>query len=503
MKRLIWILIALYVYSESSGQQTQGKRGVAEKTDNYFKLSVYLPGCKNDDTLSVFIENFLHPYSAAAPNKEFTAAVSSDSFFHFNIPVNEEIGTFRIYSLQKSDKIKLLESNEKYEALGNPLFWRKGDDLTVNIKVLFNSNPRVTAFNLTGKGALKSIIKLKADSLRQINVKGFDIARASELLDQKISTQFTLLESVKNKLHPSEYNTLKTYLVYSACDVDYLVVSKIKKILKDSVAFKSNSVELGKMFQNYSAVRERYQVSRNYLLESGEYLSYLISERIGKLQTSYLICNGTNSVDSIYYTVKRNYTGRLRDNLITKYFQSHIKPNNFNLIYEDALRTVKTDDCLRELSDIKTAPGLKVKDFSLLDTFGNKVRLSDFKGKVVLIDVWFTGCLPCRVYYKDVLSRVEEKYFHSGDIVFISISLDKFREQWVKSIMSHKYTSPEVVNLYTNGNAEDDPFMRFYNINAAPTPILIDKEGQTVGFRSQQLFEYESLVKLIEEKRSS
>jgi hypothetical protein len=73
----------------------------------------------------------------------------------------------------------------------------------------------------------------------------------------------------------------------------------------------------------------------------------------------------------------------------------------------------------------------------------------------------------------------------------------------VKSIMSQKYTSPKVVNLYTNGNAEDDPFMRYYNINAAPTPILIDKEGQTIGFRSQELFEYESLIKLIEKKRSS
>lgn len=502
MKKLLFLLGMMYFFSEVSGQRLSAQKK-SNLSNGNFKLSIYLPGAKADDTLSVFIESPLYLNSSAPPNKEFQATVSSDSFFHFNLHVNEEAGIFRIYSLLKTDKTKLLESNDKYEPLGSPLFWKKGDDLTVIIKVLFESNPRVTALNITGRGSLKNIIKLKADSARQINVSGFEIAKASELLDHKINSQLTFLESVKHKLQAIEYNTLKAYVIYSACDVDYMVVSKFKKMLKDSVPFSIDSGTLSKIYQKYVAVREKYQINKAYLSESAEYLSYLISDRIGKVQTVSLISEGSFNMDSIYYLIKRNYTGTLRDNLIRKYFQSYFKPKSFNLIFLDALKTVKSADGLRELANIKTAPGLKVMDFSLSDTLGNNIKLSDFKGKLVMIDVWFTGCFPCRTYYRDILAKVEEKYLHSGDIVFVSISLDKFRDQWVKSIMSHKYTSPKVVNLYTNGKAEDDPFMRYYNITAAPTPILIDKEGQTVGFSSQELFDYDSLVKLIEQKRSS
>ncbi len=94
-------------------------------------------------------------------------------------------------------------------------------------------------------------------------------------------------------------------------------------------------------------------------------------------------------------------------------------------------------------------------DFSAKDITGRAVKLSDLKGKVVLLDFWATWCPPCRVEVPNMLEIFRK--FKDDGFVLISVSLDrdlpaarkfvKDKEMdWVHIIDSE--ASREIANLY-------------------------------------------------------
>lgn len=81
--------------------------------------------------------------------------------------------------------------------------------------------------------------------------------------------------------------------------------------------------------------------------------------------------------------------------------------------------------------------GIKAADFTYPDVNGKMVSLSDFKGKVVLIDVWATWCAPCK---EEIPALQElEKEFHGNDnLVFMSVSVDDDKAKWEKMVNDKK-----------------------------------------------------------------
>src|SRR5437660_11369980 len=75
---------------------------------------------------------------------------------------------------------------------------------------------------------------------------------------------------------------------------------------------------------------------------------------------------------------------------------------------------------------VLTAPASFAKDptveLSLKDTSGKKVRLSDYRGKVVVLNFWATWCSACKAEMR-MMVEVERKYA-SKDVVFVAASLD-------------------------------------------------------------------------------
>ena len=70
--------------------------------------------------------------------------------------------------------------------------------------------------------------------------------------------------------------------------------------------------------------------------------------------------------------------------------------------------------------------GIAATDFTQNDPDGKPVKLSDFKGKYVYLDIWATWCGPCRAEIP-FLKKVEEKY-HGKKIEFVSISIDEMKD---------------------------------------------------------------------------
>ncbi|WP_412468785.1 TlpA family protein disulfide reductase [Pedobacter sp. KLB.chiD] len=178
--------------------------------------------------------------------------------------------------------------------------------------------------------------------------------------------------------------------------------------------------------------------------------------------------------------IKSNFSGNLRDKILTAYVVSsyHRRPDMPKLRNE-ILKLVKLDYCLEALNNIfgNRMPGAKAYDFALQDSNGNVVKLSDFKGKVVVMDFFFTGCTGCR-WLNQQMANIYKQYQGNPKIAFVSVSIDKDINEWKASLQTNLYTHPHSINLYTNGLGTTHPIITHYGVVSYPTVIIINKDGK-------------------------
>ncbi len=110
--------------------------------------------------------------------------------------------------------------------------------------------------------------------------------------------------------------------------------------------------------------------------------------------------------------------------------------------------------------------------FTLTDITGKKVSLSDFKGKVVLLNFWATWCVPCREEMLP-LNKLYADLKNKGFVV-LAVSIDPAEES-VKTFITEKaITFPVVMD------SEKEVYFDLYAVLVLPTSFLIDKNGMIV-----------------------
>jgi thiol-disulfide isomerase/thioredoxin len=142
-------------------------------------------------------------------------------------------------------------------------------------------------------------------------------------------------------------------------------------------------------------------------------------------------------------------------------------------IEESIVGLTKYYEQVQESNKMNNSPS---PTFDYLNYVGGNTKLEDFKGKYVYIDVWATWCGPCRQEIP-FLKKVEEKY-HNKNIAFISISIDKLKDQekW-KTMIKEKELGG--VQLFAD-NDWNSKFVQDYKITGIPRFILIDPKGNIV-----------------------
>jgi len=139
------------------------------------------------------------------------------------------------------------------------------------------------------------------------------------------------------------------------------------------------------------------------------------------------------------------------------------------------------DDVLTQAAASKIA----APDWHLSDVDGKPVKLSDFKGKVVILDFWATWCPPCRAEIPGFVA-IQKKYADKAFTV-IGVSLDKEGPSVVKPFMRQLGMNYPVV--MGNPKIVGD----YGGITAIPTTFVIDRQGNVVtayqGFTDQATFE--------------
>lgn len=113
-------------------------------------------------------------------------------------------------------------------------------------------------------------------------------------------------------------------------------------------------------------------------------------------------------------------------------------------------------------------------DFTGTDATGKQHKLSDYKGKVVVVDVWNTGCKPC-IAEIPYLRKLEERLKDRG-VVFISYSLDTDTELWKSFMGKHRMEGHQWID--TEGFKS--PLAKAYNVRFIPRFMVFDKAGAIV-----------------------
>jgi len=175
--------------------------------------------------------------------------------------------------------------------------------------------------------------------------------------------------------------------------------------------------------------------------------------------------------------------GKHSDKLVEQYKAAYIKAKGSEKGFDEALNEAKnlakTDLRKEILKDRVNKPAV---NFALKSLDGKTVRLSELKGKVVVVDFWATWCGPCTASFP-FLQQVYEKYKANPNVVILTLNTwervtGAEREALVRKFMEeNKYTFPV---LY------DEGFVEKYGVEGIPTKFIIDKKGmiqfKSIGF---------------------
>jgi len=147
-----------------------------------------------------------------------------------------------------------------------------------------------------------------------------------------------------------------------------------------------------------------------------------------------------------------------------------------------AMRTHAGPPSVKPAKDRKVAP-----DFNLKDANGQAVKLSDYKGKVVLLNFWATWCGPCKVeipWFADFEQRYRDKGF-----AVLGVAMDDEGWEVVKP-----YSEKAKIN-YRLVIGNDQLAELYGGVESLPTSFIVDKEGRVakahVGLVSKSDYENE------------
>ena len=146
----------------------------------------------------------------------------------------------------------------------------------------------------------------------------------------------------------------------------------------------------------------------------------------------------------------------------------------FKKLYPQDFRLTDLNRVITEKSFLRS--GTIPPDISLSNPEGKLMKLSDLRGKVVLIDFWASWCGPCRRENPNVV-KAYQKYNPKGFEIF-SVSLDKDKNAWINAIKADNLIWKNHVSDLGGWQSSVCPL---YRVNSIPFTVLLDKEGKVLA----------------------
>ena len=358
---------------------------------------------------------------------------------------------------------------------------------------------KTDSFEFSGKDAKKLAIQFEKRKIRMAGLRGVkdrsprNILSAFATLDSFFIKELAYLRLNKDRLGDTLYTILYADVMgESGLKIDNFLPYKFPEVVevwREALKLYKDPVWEG---------NDINKLKSNLLQYSYTIANALIARY--KWDSCVLTDQSFNVINCYRYFVNI-LEGGLRERVIT------------TLLYDNKKETASVSYCLQSTFDFilsndfrnlllslkgHLTTGSNSFKFQLPDTSGVLFRYDDFKGKVVLLDFWFTGCMACIELHPKLDSIIS--MYTKDQLVLVTISIDKERKKWINSIGKKIYTSSNSINLFTDGMGDSHPIIAYYLIASYPTLILIDKEGKLCNIpKDPRLDKGADLVKLIDE----
>lgn len=143
------------------------------------------------------------------------------------------------------------------------------------------------------------------------------------------------------------------------------------------------------------------------------------------------------------------------------------------LVYNLVLKNTKSPTNKTQQSQAVEAP-----DFTVYDRGGNKVNLSDYKGKPIVLNFWASWCTPCK-YEMPYFQEVYNKYSDKLEVMMVNLngSGNDTKANADSFILKEGFTFPVYYDTDTDAAIK-------YSISAMPTTFFVNENGEIIlGYR--------------------
>lgn len=498
------LLMVLCFYScKENTQSHKSKSEIDDKKDYVVITGEILNSQRADSILIRFGGNI--PYNRKVGVDESLLKFGSGEKFYFksrNIDKLERISIFT-YPNQQSDR---------YSAALRNYLVSPGDSIHITINQVLEN----THYAFSGVGAEKFQAKWRTDQLGY----AANHATLSRLRGKKYQMNilegyafsFKMGDSIVNrqKKELNSYRNEITNDVYQILLAD--VIGETHTDFKSFWGINPSVLTLDELTGLKDMLHQSLEtnINQELLALSPSYIRFISTQLGSKLyleqpdNPSYNYQNlYSKNFQELCAIFRNEYSGLLREKLLV--YNMQLGKVGDPLGFEDCLyqsyELIKTPELKEIIEDWfgKKLRGTNMFDFSLPNTNGKIVSLKDFEGKVIYIDIWFTGCSGCIQLAGEFDKTVYPKFKNNPDFEVVSISMDRNKEQWIESVNSELYGLREYTNLFTDGLGVNHPLIKYYGINGGPTTMIIDKQGKMYAFTPPKHGKMKELIQLIED----
>jgi peroxiredoxin len=142
---------------------------------------------------------------------------------------------------------------------------------------------------------------------------------------------------------------------------------------------------------------------------------------------------------------------------------------------------------LDEETDAKATGKNAPLDYTVKDMNGANVRLSSYKGRIILLNFWATWCEPCKEEIPDLITLQEQ---YKNDIVVLGFSIDDSAEKLREYAAKYQMNYPVLV-----GAGHENIQEAYGPMWGVPVTVIIDRDGKIAkkqsGIRTRAQFEKE------------
>ncbi|WP_442589700.1 redoxin domain-containing protein [Pedobacter sp. AW31-3R] len=260
---------------------------------------------------------------------------------------------------------------------------------------------------------------------------------------------------------------------------------RITVVAKDSV---KNSVISGSALnaENEKVTAFLKPIYAQYELLNKEYAA---QPEAKKQDQSYIqtLEDRTKVIEKEIYEAKMAYIGKNPDkhmalmafnSLLGPDFDVPVMEKTFASLNEPLRTSYMGKEVEAKIQKVKkTKEGVEATDFAQPDVDGKMVKLSDYRGKYVLIDFWASWCAPCRRENPNLVKAYEQYKGKGFEILGVSMDKASDKAKWLKAIQDDKLSWKQVGDL----KGWDNEAGLLYDVKAIPMNFLIDPSGKIVA----------------------